>query len=112
MSTDNDRFRRYEEDFLNSTKIISRSMRLLENANGNVDAVISASVEVEGELSEAEGYVRAMDVEFRNMTSDNKRSAQTKVGEYKEEYGILLKKYQSAKRSAESQVLYIYIYII
>jgi hypothetical protein len=48
MSTDNDRFRRYEEDFLNSTKIISRSMRLLENANGNVDAVISTSVEVEG----------------------------------------------------------------
>lgn len=55
-------FRRYEEDFINSSRIVSRAMRTLESANGNVDAVISSSVDIEGELSEAEGYLKAMDI--------------------------------------------------
>ena len=55
-------FRRYEEEFINSTRIISRSMRALESANGNVDMVISSSVEIEGEIAEAEGYLKALEV--------------------------------------------------
>jgi len=33
---DGDRFKRYEEDFLNSTRIISRGMKQLESSSGNV----------------------------------------------------------------------------
>ena len=48
-------FSRYEENFINSTRIVSRGIGSLDGAGQNVDAVISASVDVEGELSEAEG---------------------------------------------------------
>jgi hypothetical protein len=44
-----------------------------------IDTVISASVEIEGELSESEGYIRAMEIEFRTMSSVEKRGAQQKV---------------------------------
>ena len=43
------------------------------------DAIISISVDVEYELAEAEGYVRAMDVEFRSMPSADKKSILAKV---------------------------------
>jgi len=103
--TELDRFRRYEEDFLNCTRIISRGLRALEGSNGGVDVVISNSVEIEGELSESEGYLRAMDVEFRTMSSADKRYAQQKVNEYRDEYRQTLQRYQSAKFNAEAQAL-------
>jgi len=100
-----DRFVRYEENFLNSTRIISRSLQQLSETNGNVDAVISCSVEIEGELSEAEGYLRAMDVEYRTLSSENKRNAQQKVNDYRDEYRVTLQRYQQTKFNAESQAL-------
>lgn len=56
-------------------------------------------------MSEAEGYLRAMDVEFRTMSSVDKRTAQQKVNDYKEEYKQMLQRYQSAKFNAEAQAL-------
>ena len=103
MSTDI--FRRYEENFLNSTRCVSRGVHKLGESNGNVDQVISASVEIEGELSEAEGYLKAMDVEYRTMSSSDKRSAQQKVTDYKEEYRMMQGNYQTAKFHAESMAL-------
>lgn len=100
-----DRFRRYEENFLNSTRIVGRSIHKLSEANGNVDVVISSSVEIEGELSEAEGYMRAMDVEFRTMSSADKRGVQQKVTDYKDEYRQMVQTYQTAKFQAESLAL-------
>ena len=70
-----------------------------------VDTVISASVEIEGELAEAEGYLRAMDIEFRTMTSADKTKAQQKVNEYREEVKTLQQNYQTAKFNAESIAL-------
>lgn len=69
------------------------------------DAVISTSVEIEGELSESEGYLRAMDVEFRTMASADKKYAQQKVNEYREEYRQTLLHYQNTKFNAEAQAL-------
>eukprot|EP01031_Cornospumella_fuschlensis_P010633 gene10633-13015_t len=83
--SDLDRFNRYEENFLNCSKIISRNLGGLDSADGNVDRIIACTVEVEGELSEAEGYLRAMDVEFRTLSAQDKRAAQQKVTEYREE---------------------------
>ncbi len=80
-------------------------MHQLGEANGNVDLVISSSVEIEGELSEAEGYLRAMDVEFRTMSSVEKRSAQQKVTDYRDEYRLMLQKYQTGKFNAEALAL-------
>eukprot|EP01038_Epipyxis_sp_PR26KG_P013527 gene13527-18147_t len=100
-----DRFQRYEENFLNSSRIISRCMMQLDSSGGNVDVVITASVEIDGELSEAEGYLRAMEVEFRTMASSDKRTAQQKLTDYKEEYRQLQQHYQSSKFNAESAAL-------
>mmetsp|Transcript_13777 Transcript_13777/g.18844 ORF Transcript_13777/g.18844 Transcript_13777/m.18844 type:complete len:214 (-) Transcript_13777:202-843(-) len=100
-----DRFYRYEENFLNCSRIISRCLAQLEAARGDVDKVIASSVEIEGELSEAEGYLRAMDIEFRTMSSAEKRSAQQKVGDYKEEYKQLQQHFHTSKFNAESEAL-------
>jgi len=103
--SDLDRFKRYEENFLNATRIVSRGVQKLGDSNGNVDQVIASSVEIEGELSEAEGYLKAMDVEYRTMASADKRAAQQKVSDYKEEYRMMQQNYQSAKFQAESLAL-------
>lgn len=70
-----------------------------------VDTVISSSVDIESELSEAEGYLKAMDIEFRTMSSNEKRSAQQKLSSAQEEYRQMLQRYQSAKFNAEAQAL-------
>ncbi|RYG65957.1 hypothetical protein EON64_10840 [archaeon] len=69
------------------------------------DRIIACTVEVEGELSEAEGYLRAMDVEFRTLSSQDKRAAQQKVTEYREELRRLQQAFQSSKTSAENVAL-------
>ncbi len=100
-----EQFKRFEEEFINSSRIIGRSMRNLENANGNVDLVIAASVEIEGELSECEGYLKAMEIEYRNLGQLDKKSVQGKVNEYKEEYALLNSRYTQSKFNAESLAL-------
>lgn len=80
-------------------------MAQLDRANGNVDTVISASIEIEGELSEAEGYLRAMDVEFRTMAASEKKGVQSKVSGYKEEFRQLQQSFQNTKFNAESEAL-------
>lgn len=100
-----DRFRRYEEDFLNSSRIVNRGLKELSNCKGVVDQVISVSVEIDSELSETEGYLRAMDVEFRGMMSSEKKNASQKVSEYREEYKQLLQQFQQSKHQAESDAL-------
>jgi vesicle transport through interaction with t-SNAREs protein 1 len=87
---------------LNCSRIVSRNLAVLDSADGNVDRIIASSVETEGELSEAEGYLRAMDVEFRTMSSADKRRAQQKVTEYREEFRRLQLNYQSSKSTAEN----------
>jgi cytochrome c biogenesis factor len=48
-----------------------------------VDVVVSQTVEIEGELSEAEGFIRAMDVEFKSLSAAEKRNAQQKVNDFR-----------------------------
>ncbi len=69
------------------------------------DSIIAACVEIDGELSEAEGYLRAMDVEFRTMASIEKKSAQQKVTDYREEFRKMTQNFQSSKFQAESLAL-------
>ena len=101
IMSDMDRFRRYEENYLNSTRIISRTLSRLSEANGNIDLVIATSVEIESELSETEGYLRAMDVEHRTVGPQDKRGAQEKVQDYRVEYREMLQKFKTAKHDAE-----------
>jgi vesicle transport through interaction with t-SNAREs 1 len=100
-----DRFRRYEENYLNSTRIISRTLQRLNDANGNIDSVIAIGVEVESELSETEGYLRAMDVEHRTLGPSEKKDGQEKVQGYRLEYREMLQKFKTAKHNAESLAL-------
>jgi len=80
-------------------------MTQLENSNGNVDNVISATVELEGELSEAEGYLRAMEIEFRTISSADKKNAQQKTNDYKDEYRQLQENFKKVKNNADLIVM-------
>jgi hypothetical protein len=100
-----DRFRRYEEDFLNSSRIISRGLKQLDSCQGNVDSVLSISAEIDGELMETEAYLRAMDTEFRSMVATDKKNAGGKVTDYKEEYQQIVVNFRNAKNKAESIAL-------
>ena len=77
--TSSDRFRRYEESFLNSSRIVTRSITQLSGSRGKEDAINSISVDIEFEIDDAESYVVAMESEFRSMPSADKKSAQQKV---------------------------------
>ncbi len=100
-----DRFKRYEEDYYNSTRIIARELKNLEASGSNMDAVIQYSVEVEGEFSETEGYLKAMEVELKSLGAADRKNAQQKVNDFKEEYRQLLQRYQLSKQNAEAQAL-------
>ena len=53
----------------------------------------------------AEGYLKAMDVEFRTMASADKRTAQRKVVDYQKEYDRLSVRFNASKTKAESEVV-------
>lgn len=68
-------------------------MRLLESANGNVDTIISYCVDIESEISESEGYLKAMDIETKSMVSAiDKKNSQQKVIDYKDEMKQIYKR--------------------
>ena len=74
-----DRFARFEESFLNSSKIVTRNITQLSGTRGREDAINSISVDIEFELDDADSYVVAMESEFRSMPSAEKKSIQQKV---------------------------------
>ena len=77
--TSADRFARFEESFLNSSRIVTRNITQLSGTRGRVDAINSISVDIEFELDDADSYVVAMESEFRSMPSAEKKSIQQKV---------------------------------
>ena len=81
-------------------------MRLLESANGNVDTIISYCVDIESEISESEGYLKAMEIETKSMVSIiDKKNSQQKVNDYKDEMKQIYKRYETSKFNAESLAL-------
>lgn len=98
-------FQRFEEEFVNSTTIIYRLLTQLDSCGGNVDHVIATSVEVEGELAEANGYLVAMDVEFERVPSAEKQKAREKIKDSKEEYDRIEKTYKESQFKAEALAL-------
>lgn len=76
------------------------------NERKNVsDLVISTCVDTEGELSEAEGYMKAMEIECRTLPSADKKFGLDKLAERRAEYKEILQRYQTVKFNAEAQAL-------
>lgn len=67
--------------------------------------MVTQTVEIEGELSEAEGFLRAMDVEFKTMAASDKRNSQQKVADYRAELKTLQSNFLNTKFKAESLAL-------
>ena len=70
------------------------------------DTIIHACVDIEGELSEAEGYVKAMEVLGSTpsvRSTDN--SVQEKAADYRDEFQQLQGKYRNMKSLAEAQAI-------
>ena len=74
-----DRFARYEEGFLNSSRIVTRNITQLSGTRGKEDTINSISADIEFELDDAEAFVVAMESEFRSIPSAQKKSTQQKV---------------------------------
>jgi len=68
------------------------------------DTIISLSVDIETELSEAEAYIRALDVESRSAIGD-KRAMANKLAEFKKELRSLTDDFRNCKFEAEQQAL-------
>lgn len=100
-----DRFFRYEEHFLNCSRGCSRTLDQLSKADGNINRIIATSVEIEGEISEAESYVRAMDVEHRNIMGADKRDFVDRVRNYRDELKDLNQRFTKVKFQAESEAV-------
>jgi hypothetical protein len=56
--------------------------------------VIAFSVEIEGELSETEGYMKAMEVELKSggLSVQDRKNGTQKLTDFKEEYRQLLQR--------------------
>ena len=62
-------------------------------------------MDIESEIAEAEGYVKAMDVEFRSMPSADKKSVAEKISGYKDELQELIKSFANVRHEAELKAL-------
>jgi len=80
-------------------------MSQLESSSADAATVINQTIEIEGEMAEAEGYLRAMEVEFKTLPAVDKKSAQQKLNDSKADFKQMSSKYQSAKFKAESMAL-------
>jgi vesicle transport through interaction with t-SNAREs 1 len=69
-----------------------------------IDTIISLSVDIETEISEAEAYLRALDVESRSAIGD-KRAMAAKLADFKKEIRSLNDDYRNCKFEAEQQAL-------
>mmetsp|Transcript_10128 Transcript_10128/g.9831 ORF Transcript_10128/g.9831 Transcript_10128/m.9831 type:complete len:220 (-) Transcript_10128:145-804(-) len=96
------RFDRNEEAFLNSYKIFTRAMRSLESSNGSIDILISISVEAEGEISEMEGFLKAMEIDVSTMMSTDRKFNQQKLDGYGEEFKHALNTFETVRLAAET----------
>lgn len=103
-----DRFRRFEEEFLNASRNVGRLMQQLRAANGNVDVVIAVSVDIESELAECEGFLKAMEVEAKGISiasGGDRKMSQGKIIEYSGEVRRLFETFKADKAAAESAAL-------
>ena len=69
------------------------------------DALISTSVECEGELSELEGFVKAMEIEVNSMIFSEKQHSQQKLEGYAEEYREALLSFEELRRVAKAAII-------
>ena len=98
------RFLSYEESYMNSQSILLRGFKRMEVSKDEAHAV---SIELEGELSEAEGYLEAMEAESRSMVFVEKSKFEPRVGRYRGDYAGLVDKLAAsinlaARRRAEN----------
>lgn len=70
-----------------------------------IDTIISVSVDVEGELGEADAYMKALEAEFRTMMTGDRRANQAKLTEFKNELNNLHANYSRVKMEAEQDAL-------
>ena len=75
----------------------------LLNVDGNIDAVISVSVDIENELAEADAYFKALEVEYRSIMTGDRRAQQNRINECRVELKTLTDSYKTAKFEAEQQ---------
>jgi len=100
-----DRFRRYEEEFVNASRNTTRLINQLNAINGNVDTIISISIDIEGEITEAEGFKKALEIELRSIIVGDKKGMQTKLIDYNKELKGIVEEYRKSKFDAEKKAL-------
>ena len=107
------RFLRYDEEFQNSIRILSRSLSRM-NEIIDMGELMITSINMEEELSETEGYLTALSVEGEHIkllpnTYDDKTIDITRIikksKERKEEYNNMLKFYEETLAHSQAKIL-------
>ena len=124
---DHSRFQRYEEHFVNSLRIVDREISIdpgrkrgrQEGWKLSSDDYLSfrnihrliliyfsksarkAYIEAQSELLEAEGYLHALDLEFRLMVSAEKSKLHGRLKSYREDYQVRLTHLHAIKQEIE-----------
>jgi hypothetical protein len=84
MNTPSSRYLTYEEGFNNVRGIMLRGFKRLESEG--FEAAFGTSVEMEGELSEAEGYLEAMGAEVKSMVYVEKTKFEPRLGRLRNDF--------------------------
>jgi hypothetical protein len=103
-----ERFKRYEEEFLNASKIIlANNSRLKFDFKGQksagFDSILHLTVNNELEISEAQGYLAAMEAETKGMSEAERTLMTMRVDECKGDLVTLQRKFEESSVEAERQ---------
>jgi len=102
-----ERFRRYEESFQNSCRIVERNSKNLESGNGwgKYDALVSLTVSTEDEISEAEAFLAALDSETQSMSLHERQLPELRVEECRDDFKRILTQFNQAVANAEKNFI-------
>ena len=104
-SSPRERFVHYEESFARQAGLVSSETGKLREEGLNFEDIIRIIVTVENDLSDVEGWLRAMEVELKTVGSSDKKLFSEKVARAKREFADLSRSLQSRRMQAESAAL-------
>uniref|UniRef100_A0A6U4L7W0 t-SNARE coiled-coil homology domain-containing protein n=1 Tax=Phaeomonas parva TaxID=124430 RepID=A0A6U4L7W0_9STRA len=90
-------FENYEEEYLRCARVLNTHINSISARGVTADRVRTTVVQAEMDVAEAEGYVKAMEVEVRSLRGPVKKSCQQKLERYRNDLGSLKREIERAR---------------
>jgi hypothetical protein len=103
-----ERFKRYEESFLNSCRIVARNSKNLSSTGkdwSKYDALLSLTVSTEDEVSEAEAFLAALESETASLPMHEQQLMELRVEECREDFRKTCAQFRQAVAGAEKSFI-------